>query len=424
MTASVSSAAFCRTCSSPLSGASIDLSHADCTGCRASIPAAAPSPLALVAARIEELARPLFRAALVGTSYVVVASMVLNTFMLTWGFRDTNPAIGFAAIMTRTASRPYVFRVLVPTVIDVLARITPAKLAEKVIAAGAFARDPDRPARVIPDRFNWVTGDLWQHYIAYALLFVSLLALLATWRAILRQVGGFSRAFEDFAPAAALALLPTTFACGGYIYDFPELVLAGLCFLALLRRAWPMYYTALVLSCLNKETGILIGVMFVAMHAAQMTRARAAGHLALHAALTIPILVFTRLRFAGNPGAGTEDHLAFNLRYLLSPEPYLSFHDIGAPLVPMPRPLNVVVLFVVGFALFYRWREKDARVRRVAVAMLVPLVPLFVAFGYRDEVRAFYLDFAPIFVLVCDTLRRVYAGAGAAPPAASPAGQA
>jgi hypothetical protein len=360
----------------------------------------------------------LFRALLLAILYVAVASIVLNTFMLKWSFCGNDPRAGFERLVTYSAYRPFAYRVLSPTVVRVIARHVPRQIASKVLASGATVRDENFPTRSLPERFHWLPppGSDWashpdlllEHYVAYGYLFLTLLSLLLILRALLGQFDWCSQLFRDLAPIVALLLLPLTFVDGGYLYDFPELMLAALGLLLLLKQNWAFYYGVIVLACLNKETGFLIGLYFIGLYVSRHSRTSFLLHLVLHATLVIPAIGIGHFVMRANPGLPAEWQLLRHLRYLLSETPYVAFYDDYALFIPVPGPLNVAIVFLVGFAAFFRWGKKPVELRRAFGFTTSALIVLFVTMGHQDEIRVFYPSLPPLFLLACDTVARTY----------------
>jgi hypothetical protein len=219
---------------------------------------------------------------------------------------------------------------------------------------------------------------------------------------------GYPDAFVDWAPVAALLVLPLSFSRGGYVYDFPELLLVTTAIGLLLERRWLSYYACFTLACLNKETAILLVVYCMALHWERMPRRGLLTHAGAHAMLGLPILAWQRFTFAPNPGANAEFQLWENVRFLLSPEPWTRFWDPYGPLLPFPGPLNVVSIVLFTAAVFLFWREKARRLRGAFVAMTSVLVPLLILYGTLDEVRNLSLVFPVAYLLACDTTARLY----------------
>lgn len=345
-----------------------------------------------------------FRTAL----YLIVAAIVLNTFMNRWGFRGRSPRYGFKALITYEAHRPFAFRALTPAVINGVTTLLPASRLKELAEWDLTRAQDDHPSLSAHRRFGWGGHPMPEQYVAYLILWPVVFLLLVAMRRLTRRARCFPDAFVDWAPVLALLALPLSFSRGGYVYDFPELLLMTVALGLLLEQRWLLYYVCFTLACLNKETAILLVVYCLALHWERMPRRRQMTHAGAHAVLGLPILAWQRLTFAANPGANAEFQLWDNVGFLLSSAPWTRFWDPYGPLLPFPGPFNVVSIVLFGAAVFLFWPKKPYHLRVAFVAMMSVLLPLFILFGTFDEVRNFSLIFPVAYLLACDTAARLY----------------
>jgi hypothetical protein len=345
--------------------------------------------------------------------YLIVAAMVLNTFMNRWGFRARSPRYGFRALVTHEAHRPFVFRVLTPAIVNAATVAIPPTLVDQLREWDLTRPREDHPSLSAHHRFAWGPNPLRQDYVAYLGLWVIVFLLLEAMRWLTRLQGRYPAAFVDCAPPLALLTLPLAFSRGGYAYDFVELLLITVCVGALVKRRWVLYYACFVLACFNKETAILLVIYVVALLLGRLPWRALLAHAGLHGLLGLPIVLWQRLAFANNPGSNAEFQLWENAEFLLSREPWLRFWDPYGPLLPFPGPFNLISLFVAGGVVLLYWREKPRDLRLAFVAMTTVLLPTFVLFGTFDEVRNFSLVFPIGYLLGCDTAARLYGLASA-----------
>lgn len=360
--------------------------------------------------------------------YMIVASIVLNLFMVRWGFRDTEDRFGFTEVITYTAHRPFAYRVLVPALANGLAQITPRPVVVVVESAARSAGIDDPSAlrgegrihsalrrgfESMQGRYDLALDHPVQRLYTYFLLFACLVALQLTLRELAAHFFRLPRHVLDVIPAVSLLFLPLTFQKGGFVYDFPDLLLTTAAVLSMARRSWAVYYLVFVLALLNKETAILLICAPWAMLRHQMPRRQVWLKTGLHLLLGAPILLFVRAICRDNPGSGVEWHFSSNVTYFSDPASYLAADDLYAPLIWFPVLFNLGMTAVVAFLAFYRWWDKPGAMRDLLVAYLFILTPLFLANGYRNEVRVFYLIAPAFYVLALHTALSMY---GAAPP--------
>jgi len=68
--------------------------------------------------------------------YVIISSVVLNSFMVEWGFRGHNRRFGFEKMIGYSSYKPFVFRILTPTVANLLPDAIKDKIVTKLKSEG------------------------------------------------------------------------------------------------------------------------------------------------------------------------------------------------------------------------------------------------------------------------------------------------
>jgi len=362
-----------------------------------------------------------FRVTLVTLLYLAVATSVLDLFMTRWGFMGDNRHRGLDVMLEHRAQRPFVYRVLTPEII---------RRVSDVVRAGI---DPAQRSWLVRDsplrRYarpleRWDLAKAIPFHVGYLVLLCSLLVAAFAARALAASVYRAPPVFVDFAPAGALLLLPPTFVRAGYLYDFPELALLLLCTLCLARQRLAAYYALFVLACLNKESSPLLVLYFAAFFARRLPRKVWLGHVVAQLLIGAAIVIGLRIAFLDAPGEAAWFNLPANLVFLIRTQTYFAFAPVYGPLVPFPVPFNLLALFLTGFAVLWRWSGKPVEVRRALLLVGAFLLPLYLTFGFLDEVRALGLAFPALYLAGFHTLFDLYdrfLPAAAGPPGA-PAG--
>jgi hypothetical protein len=340
--------------------------------------------------------------------YLVVSSVVLNAFLSRWGLGRENPNATLDKMVGFTAGRPYAYRVLAPLAIRGIAAVIPEAVLRELEKPRRFTRGPVITKMGV--RYGEQGIDPALRLAGVVFLFLATVATLVAFRLLMGHVGFGSLAFRDLAPVLGFLLLPLTFGNGGYVYDMPELLLASLCLLFLLRRSWVPYYLCFALGIATKETGVLLALWPLAMLSLDRRGRRWLPHLALHAGIALPILLLIRLHFADHPGGPFELHLARNLEFFLDPRSYLRVFDVYAVGIPAPQGFNLLSVAVLGALAGLGWRRKPPAVRRIFAVTAAVVLPLFLAFGYQDEVRVFAPAFPALFLLCALGFPRLYRG--------------
>jgi len=346
-----------------------------------------------------------FRLGFVTLIYAIVAAVVLNAFMARWGFGGDRAKYGMTRAVTYTSIRPYVYRVLTPAVINGMTAALPESAIEQ---RRAWLLEESPLLGFRRPNESWDLEKSVQWHVAYAYLFLTLMIALVAARGLTRAVYDFGPLFVDLAPAVALMLLPITFQWAGYSYDFPELAFLFVALLAIVRQRWWLFYPVFVLAILNKESSVLIVLYFVAFAYTKGDLRAQLGHVAAQLLIGVVLLVTVRAMFAGMGGEPQRFYMPINLLFWFDYRAYTSFATTYAPLVPMPRPGNVITLFLLGVVVAWGWSRKPPLVRTAFVLTSAVILPLTLVFGFMDEARAMAPMFPPLYLLGCHTVAELY----------------
>jgi hypothetical protein len=346
-----------------------------------------------------------FRWILLTAVYVFTAALVLNAFMSQWGFRGENSPFGFERMLSYSAERPYVYRVLSPTVINAAAAMVPDVL---VADRQTWLLEESPLLRYRQPQESWSVEKSVKWHVAYFYLFACLLGVLYAARVLTRSVYDVTPLFADFAPIVALLFLPLTFHFGGYLYDFAELALMLLCLIALVKSRLTWFYPLYLLAILNKESNVLISVFFFAVMYDALPRKRLLAHCAVQVAAGALILLALRIVFLDNGGSQALLSFPLNLLFWLSPSAYWNFITPYAPLIPVPRGANLISLFLLVFLVSWAWSHKPGAVRRLVLLSAACNLPLFLLFAFLDEIRNLSITFPAIYLVGCHTVHDVY----------------
>ena len=339
--------------------------------------------------------------------YVIVSALVLNTFMERWELTTDSQGNGFLGYVNRTAARPWIYRVLTPSLVNAAFEAIPPQ-ARRALEPLVMERSHLLKFPRIRNTPAWTPEVAIKYHLTYLFLFTCLITGLFAYRLLTGALFAPPAAFQDFAPALGLLLLPLTFLHGGYLYDFPELMFMGLVLVCIVQRRWWLYYPLFLLAVLNKEADVLLILFFVAATVQSMPRGRFLAHVAAQCVLGIAVFMVVHRMYAGRPGNVMQFHLATNLRFLAEPRNYLRVFDVYAPMIPVPRGFNILTLLFVAALVGHRWREKPPFLRRLFVLSTAAAVPLFLCGGFKDELRNLSLMFPAIYLMGCHTLHEVY----------------
>jgi hypothetical protein len=352
--------------------------------------------------RSRELTSAALRAAFVPFFYLVASCFTLQSFLTHWGGAM---AVELDAILTLSAPRPYVYRILSPLLVRGVASLIPPRLGTALIAGwghgvmglavghAGCAGPPSLPFLVAT---WWMLGALW--------------GTAMVWRALVRWALPDRPWISDSFPPMAVLMLPATFTGGGFLYDFPELLLVSACFWALVQRKWGFFYALLPLAVLNKEASVILLSWWLGFRGALPRRAWWT-HAVVSTAIGGAVVLALWWALRDRPGYVAQPNFAHNLRYWSSLRWVFAYQDAFGTAVPLPVAFNVVNLAV----LWGVWSIGEPRVPREvarAFAWSAALVlPLLLLFGFENELRVFAVAVPPLVVLGAGAVDGLYASA-------------
>ena len=270
-----------------------------------------------------------------------------------------------------TAWRPYVTRALVPLV----AR-----------AGGA----------VLPGDFTTPLGDA-DHTLVIIIMGVSLVGFAFALRELSAALFPARPLAGSLTALGALVFVPLfLYPFSRQIYDFTTLWLFTLVLACMARGRWAAFAVVFALASINKETTILLTVVFAA-HSAFDRRAMTAS--TFWRLLGFQLIVFAVIRgsigyvFRHNEGGAVEMHLFDHNQHVLE--------------YPMEMSKRLWILIAAILAGTWGWRGKPALLRHALVVLAPILLVVGLTVGQLDEIRAYYEVYPVVVLLVADTACRV-----------------
>ena len=299
-----------------------------------------------------------------------------------------------------TAYKPFVYRCLVPVCTRAILVILPGSVLSLLRQGLGSLAPVVRALRYL----GWEQAYLPEYLITLAVMYAALLGFTFTLRRLVSALYESEFWLADLTPIVALAVLPVFFKRGTHlVYDFPTLFLFTLGLLLIYRQRWGSYYAVFVLGLCNKETAILLTLVFVLWHWERMPRRRLALHVAAQIGCFAVVKIILALVYKANPGALFEPHLVENIRLYMRPYWFGAVWD------------TLAVILLVG----YRFSKKPAYLRRSLWIGLL-LLPLFLVAGGYAEIRALYELFPIVFLLGFQTVAEILELPMRARPPAAP----
>ena len=167
------------------------------------------------------------------------------------------------------------------------------------------------------------------------------------------------------------------------------------------QYAWWLFF--LPLAVLNKETDILILLLYSSIIISTCKNWSSRLFVALGFMFSIAIYLYIRQKFSLNHGQ-IWLQLDTKIPYLTTPKNYFLWWDFYAPMIPFPSGFNIIWLLVLTRLLFWQWSKKPILVKTLFYVALSIIIPLFILFCKTDEIRNLSFLFVPIYLLSIRTL--------------------
>jgi hypothetical protein len=309
---------------------------------------------------------------------VLVREQVLHSNML------YEKRVALDSYVDGNVSRPFAYRVLLPQIMRGINAATPASAASILDRLGERLGSSG-PQNKYPRDIVWLAALQFASLIGYALIGASLYSQLLSRERL------WSRLIV--APTLLFLLVPIVLSGYAHIYDFTVLFFMVCLLWTMARGRHVLYLVVFVVSCLNKETTILMLVAYAAVFFRRLALPGYAMMLTAQLAVFLGIYLPIRIAYKDNPGSGLEVHLYEQWAY------YSSHLHNGFRIAIFAIAIGLFVLLLT-----FRWNEKPQFLRR-AFVMSAPHMALFFYAAAPGEVRNLYEIVPLISMLTLCTTR-------------------
>lgn len=320
-----------------------------------------------------------------------IASVLVFTMFLYVRINGFRGAM-FGEMIYGTAPKPWVYRALLPFGINTVSSVIPqdvkTSINQRIWRSKKFQKLND-------DRLWWEEHLISEYLIACLLMYFSLIGFFFAFRYLFKAVYQAPPALLDFTSLMALLGLPVMFSYYSYIYDFVTLFFFTLSLAFMARKRWALFLLVYTLACFNKETTILLTMLFgIYFWFCPLTR------------LDKPL--FTQLLLMQ---VGIFFLVRLVLLYFFHDNPgkffYLTLLNHNLTMPPYQMGSAVGFLFVV-LMILYRWAEKPLFIK-CGLWMVVPLIVLCFFYGWLDELRDYYEIYPIVLLLMAHTIGEILA---------------
>jgi hypothetical protein len=277
-----------------------------------------------------------------------IALGVLCWFL--YSFNWDYPRTSLQGMLEGTAHRPFVTRALVPLVARIITELLPVGARE----------------------------------VVSALMFLSLLGFVWALRHLAHTFWPPSARLDAALLLSLLGQAPLMFAYR-MIYDFTTLFLFTLCLALMARERWAAFLAVYAVSCVNRETTVLIPAVFLAVCYDRLPVRRLAALAVAQAIIFLAIRGALTWQFRDNPGGNFEFSLFFQL--------LIYAH------MPLESAAHALLAAAALMLVVYGFRRKPRFLRRAFIVLAPALLALYLLFGNPWEIRAFYELYPVSFLL-------------------------
>jgi hypothetical protein len=333
------------------------------------------------------------RLLVLATVYFVVAAASFNGFYTKWQLRDGAQRYAISDIMDGTASRPFVYRQLLPTTAKAIEAALPEKL--KTIALNSYTMSVIASPTAKDPRYKI------SYYIIYYLVFLSLFASLFVLRRACLDAG-VGEAGATAAPAVFALFFPILQTGGGYFYDFPELLFMAAAVLLGMQGRLLALAPLVALATWNKESFLLfLPTLYplVRVHYPDRTSIISIGAL-----LVVGGLVYYKIwsAYGINPGGTIEIYFLQNLPFYLSPlSLFAREQNYGLWTL---TGYSVFTLLLAAVVVVRGWPGLSVPVRQHIIVAAAINLPLFILLGAPGEIRNLSFLFVGLVFLTAQSL--------------------
>ena len=296
----------------------------------------------------------------------------------------------FSEMVYGTAWKPFVYRTLLPTSVRLISDIIP----EEIHTTLTRKIEDSYGATQVLEKLKWESEYITEYIIALLLMYLSLLGFVWAFRKLFDELYSSVLWFKNLVTIFLLFAIPAMFQpnYSNYIYDFPALFLFTLGLYLLQIRNWKYFLILFFISCFNKETTILLTLIF-AIHFYQdetLSKKFYSRFIIIQILIFLSVKIFLYSIFLNNPGGFVEFHLI--------DRSYLLFNGYSLT--------TFVALFIIFLTIFSYWNSKP-KFLKDSLWIAIPLVILTFLLGFFDELRDYYEVFPIVILLVSFNIAKI-----------------
>lgn len=337
--------------------------------------------------------------------FVVASSASFSGFYQRWHFQESGPWLNnsratFEDMVDGTASRPFVYRQLLPAIANAVDTIAPNSWRMALYSQACKPGTPNSMICASETARNRIY--FFRYVIVYVTTYCS--ALLAVYGMYLVCTSlEVPRAAAAFASAMLIMLIPYFQTNAGYFYDYSELALMSLAVWSAIRFDWWLLIPITIAGAWNKESYLFFIVSLYPILRSKYPRAGALLRISSLCLICATIYYSFRLHFARNAGGPTEFNLPLHFQFLMHPLRLIaSTEEIYGVRVPSPYTIGPIALLI--WCIRRNWSRLPQAIRQHAAIAAIINLPLYFLFCFPGELRNLSMLYVSLLVLIASSI--------------------
>lgn len=342
--------------------------------------------------------------------FFLAAAASFNGYYDKWQFCEAHsnkfmPKLSLDAMLDGTASRPYVYRQLLPAIANGIDSLVPERT--KDLQFHEFA-----PQAQLFDA-GYLNSPLLQnraYHLRYLIIYgmVFLFAWIATYAMYLvNKAAGVPPLIAILAAVVMILLMPYFLTAGGYYYDYPELAFMAIVVWMTFKVDWWWIVPVAALATWNKESFLFFVLTLYPLLRQRSSRIGAAVGCCVLALTCAAVYGWVWLHYRHNPGGTVEVHLVAQIAYLVTPSVQLLREKTYG--IYFFSGLNIGWLGMIAWTARRGWSWLPKAIQRHAKIAAAINIPMYVVLCWPGELRDLSMLYITFVLLLAANLN-IWAG--------------
>lgn len=325
----------------------------------------------------------------------LVSAATFSGFASKWAMLDDLPRDNLYKMVEGTAHKPFIYRQLVPQIANLIEKITPQTVISKI--ANAYTVGPFRYFEKANHLANDSMNYKFKWIIVYWIIFMTIFSSLYLLHKILLNFGLTSFAAVT-APCLFILSVPIMQTIGGHWYDYTEILFMCLTLLSLIQGKKIMALIFVALGAYNKESFLFFVLTLLPFLDDSKIKTNKFVFWGIMLIISALINVWLKIVYSSNPGSAAEFFPWRNLRLHSNPLFYFQFDDSYGLIAP--RGFNILNITLIVILFKMAWDQFCSQLKTHCKLALAINLPLYLAFGYPNEIRTLCFLYIPLVFLI------------------------